>query len=139
MIRECYSKFHIGSRVFGEKPPFEDTSVTGGLCPECFELEMDKLAREGHVPLGWRRDWEAFKKNKRRRNMLIKKPKITRVIRIGRNRPVKGDFVLWENELWIIHKVKTKSVILINNETGEPDELLIDNLAPTDIQTWEAE
>ena len=126
MIRECYSKFHIGRRVFGEKPPFEDKSVTSGICPECFELEMDKLAREGYVPLGWRKDWETFKKNKRRRNMP-RQPKV-------------GDFLLFDDRIWIIEKV-SKGVVNFYDEfgTGDSDSLLIENLAPTDIQTWEAE
>lgn len=40
MIRVCYSKFHVGNRVFGEKEPFEKKEETGGLCPICRILEM---------------------------------------------------------------------------------------------------
>lgn len=43
MIRSCYSTFHVGPRIFGEKEPFEDRSITDGLCDRCYELEMEQI------------------------------------------------------------------------------------------------
>jgi hypothetical protein len=45
MIRVCCSKYHIGDRVFGEKEPIEDRSLTHGFCPQCFILEARDVER----------------------------------------------------------------------------------------------
>ncbi len=46
MIRICYSIHHQGNRKFGEKPPFDDLSETGGLCDRCFPIEKERLMKE---------------------------------------------------------------------------------------------
>ncbi len=43
MIRQCC----ICGVVYGEKEPFEDKSVTHGLCKKCFKREMKKLEGTG--------------------------------------------------------------------------------------------
>lgn len=43
MIRVCYSEFHSGDRVLGEKEPFEDRSETHGLCDGCLKLELENI------------------------------------------------------------------------------------------------
>ena len=135
MVRVCYSPFHKGDPIFGEKAPYEDKSLTHGLCPSCFELEMEEIEKMGRAK-DWREEWREFKKNKGRINMPRER------------QPKKGDFVLWEDGVWLIRKIlkiKTKTygtaykVVIENCETGDFDELLADNLAPTSIQTWEAE
>ena len=45
MIRICYSEHHQGDRKFGEKPPYDDKSETGGLCDACFEFERIEIQR----------------------------------------------------------------------------------------------
>jgi hypothetical protein len=128
MIRICCSKFHKGDPIFGEKPPYENKDYTHGFCPSCFELEMEELERGGHIGSDWREEWREFKKNKGRRNMPREK------------QPKKGDFVLFEDDYFIITKVRGRMVNLEGVCGGDVYEnLLIDNLAPTDIQTWEAE
>lgn len=42
MIRVC-----CGCKtVLGEKPPLEDTRITHGLCPDCFQRELDEAFAE---------------------------------------------------------------------------------------------
>lgn len=36
MIRRC----SWCQRVYGEKPPLEDTAVTHGICPECYDKQL---------------------------------------------------------------------------------------------------
>lgn len=127
MIRICSSKLHKGSPVFGEKPPYEDKSSTHGFCPSCFELEMEELERKGYIGNDRREEWREFKKNKGRHNMPRER------------QPKKGDFVLFDGEVWTIEKIKGKTVHLDGVTMEDEEQLLIDNLAPTDIQTWEAE
>jgi hypothetical protein len=43
MIRQCC----ICGVVYGEKEPFEDKSVTHGLCKKCLKIEMKKLEGTG--------------------------------------------------------------------------------------------
>lgn len=44
MIRVCYSTHHpVGPKVFGEKEPFEDLSLTSGICDECLPKDMEDL------------------------------------------------------------------------------------------------
>lgn len=128
MFRVCYSKFHKGDPVFGEKPPYEDRSSTHGLCPSCFILEMEELEKRGLIGSDWREEWREFKKNKGRVNMAKER------------QPKVGDFVLFEDDYFIITKVGKKMVNL-EGVCGEDvyENLLIDELAPTDIKTWEAE
>ncbi|KKM24230.1 hypothetical protein LCGC14_1607200 [marine sediment metagenome] len=42
MIRVCY----ICKHVSGEKEPFEDKSLTHGLCDRCFKKEKERLKEE---------------------------------------------------------------------------------------------
>lgn len=42
MIRVCV----VCKKVFGEKPPYEDKSVTHGICEICFPKEMERMRRE---------------------------------------------------------------------------------------------
>jgi len=131
VIRVCYSRFHKGDPIFGEKPPYEDETLTHGLCPSCFEKEMEELEKRGEIKKDWKEEWREFKKNKEEINMPREK------------QPRKGDFVLFDNDIWIIKVRKRKgnsSIAMIESyASGDQDELLIDNLAPTDIRTWEAE
>ena len=47
MIRMCYSQFHIGDRIFGEKEPLRERhNITYGLCDECYKLEVKKISEE---------------------------------------------------------------------------------------------
>lgn len=46
MIRICCSEDHEGDRVIGEKEPFEDKSLTHGLCEECLRKALQKLERK---------------------------------------------------------------------------------------------
>jgi hypothetical protein len=46
MLRICCSIFHVGPRVFGEKPPFENREETHGFCPACFTLELQEVIKE---------------------------------------------------------------------------------------------
>lgn len=138
MIRVCYSKFHKGSQIFGEKPPYEDKSYTHGLCETCFDLEMEELERMGRISSDWREDYKEFKKNFDRRTKMPGR------IRDKILTPRVGDFVLWEDQTWEIIKVKRKTVIIGLFEEPEKheldrEELLIDNLEPTPIKTWEVE
>lgn len=41
MIRECY----ICKKIMGEKEPYENKSMTSGICNECFPLEMAKIEK----------------------------------------------------------------------------------------------
>jgi len=44
VIQICYSKHHAGpGKVFGEKEPFEDLSLTSGICEDCFPEELKDL------------------------------------------------------------------------------------------------
>lgn len=43
MIRVCFSDFHSGDRIMGEKEPFEDKRETHGLCDGCLKLELEKI------------------------------------------------------------------------------------------------
>lgn len=44
MIRVCYSTHHpVGPKVIGGKEPFEDLSLTSGICEECFPKDMEDL------------------------------------------------------------------------------------------------
>ncbi len=42
MIQKCYS---CGD-IYGEKEPFEDESISHGLCESCFPQEMERIAWE---------------------------------------------------------------------------------------------
>lgn len=42
MIRICYRC----KRVYGEKPPFNDSSVSHGLCYECVPIEAARIDKE---------------------------------------------------------------------------------------------
>ncbi len=134
MVRVCCSKFHKGDPVFGEKAPYEDESLTHGFCEVCFEKEMEEIEKMGHLKKGWREEWREFKKNRGRRNMpRERQPKV-------------GDFILFDDNTWVIKKISNKRYVVAEclDETGEKEEIieeefLLDNLAPTDIQTWEAE
>ncbi len=54
--------------------------------------------------------------------------------------PKKGDFVLFEDDTFVIEKVKKKTVVMVSTTDPEIDEeLLIDNLYPAYINVWEAE
>jgi hypothetical protein len=44
MNRICYSKFHIGPRWFGVKPPYDDPDETHGICPDCLPDELRAIA-----------------------------------------------------------------------------------------------
>lgn len=55
MIRVCYSRFHIGNRVFGEKEPFDNKNETGGLCSICRILE--KLCVQKFRTKKWFLNW----------------------------------------------------------------------------------
>ena len=61
----------------------------------------------------------------------------------NKNRPKVGDFILWEEEVWIINEIDGDSVIISceSNPDIEADEeeLPINSLAFTNIQTWETE
>lgn len=132
MIRICCSKFHRGDPIFGEKPPYEDKSLTHGYCESCFEKEMEDLEAMKLIKSDWREEWREFKKNK------------GRTINMPRERkPKEGDFVLWDDGTWLISKVIKREVhISLLGESGDfigDDRLLIDNLAPTPIRTWEVE
>lgn len=56
MIRVCYGEYHQGDRKIGEKPPFENTEETHGLCDPCFELEKIeiRLALKRLRDAGWK-------------------------------------------------------------------------------------
>ena len=41
LIRECVKC----GRVYGEKEPYEDRSITSGYCPRCFKEEMEELEK----------------------------------------------------------------------------------------------
>ena len=53
MIQICYSKHHAGpGKVFGEKTPYEDLSLTSGICEDCFPEEMKDLEEWKSSKLG---------------------------------------------------------------------------------------
>ena len=49
MIRVCFSTYHIGNRIFGEKKPLKDKSETHGLCEDCFKIEMAELEQRNQI------------------------------------------------------------------------------------------
>lgn len=63
-----------------------------------------------------------------------------------KRKPKRGDFVLWEDELWIITKIKKSPaphklplVYIKNYISGEVDQLLMLSLATTSLRVWEVE
>jgi len=42
MIRMCYRC----KKIMGEKEPFEDKSITSGLCDDCFPKELQRMKEE---------------------------------------------------------------------------------------------
>jgi len=112
MIQECCV---CGFR-YGEKEPFEDKSVTHGFCPSCLKKELKKL--------------EEFKKTGKRG--MINMPK--------ERKPKVGDFVLWDDDIWVIESIKGKrATIALLGKHGyeDEDEILVSSLEETDIRTWE--
>jgi len=65
MIRVCYSKHHpAGPKVFGEKEPYNDLSLTSGICEDCFKKNMEDLhewtlTQKKALPAPWRRTEKA--------------------------------------------------------------------------------
>ena len=52
-------------------------------------------------------------------------------------KPKVGDFVLWEDDIWVIEEIKGKKVTAVNHATGDVDELYTRSMEETDIRTWE--
>lgn len=43
MIRQCCQC----GKIYGEKPPFEDRSITSGFCEKCFREKMEEIRDRG--------------------------------------------------------------------------------------------
>ena len=46
MIRACCSKYHVGPKVMGEIEPYDDLSITGGICDDCFPRDMEDIRKQ---------------------------------------------------------------------------------------------
>ena len=55
------------------------------------------------------------------------------------NYPKIGDFVLFEDDIWTVTAWRGVLVRIEAVASGEIEELLADNFAPTNIKTWEVE
>ena len=55
------------------------------------------------------------------------------------SKPKVGDFVLWGDDYFIISGVRRGYVILESITRREDENIPTDNLAPTEIKTWEVE